>query len=247
MDVSPMDVSPMDVTPMDVGPMAVPGPRSAPSRRPAVAPWRLGPTWPATTLRAHLRALNDRPVTFDVAPSRLMPEEGWIVDGIDARIGREPPGPPLADGTFARARRAIVAYEFSDPRLVRGHFDRTAPLLGRNMLLEAKVVWLRFLVGVRVAEAREARDDGRSVFVFHYDALDGHVVRGAEWFMLAKDHRTGALRFRIEAHWRHGRFPTWWSELGFRLFGRSYRALWRRLAVRRLRRLARAASPRRAR
>ena len=210
---------------------------------PIVAPWRVGRTWSEAALREHLARLADRPANYDGPPDGLTPERGWTVDRVVARIAREPPGPPLADGHFARARRAFAAYAFSDPRLVRGHFDRAAPLLGRSMLLEARVLWLRFLVGVRVAEARESSDGHHTAFVSRLDALEGHVVRGAEWFLLAKDHRTGIVTFSIEAHWRPGRLPTWWSDVGFRILGGAYRALWRRLAVRRLRRFARPARP----
>src|SRR5207248_6761323 len=126
----------------------------------------------------------------------------------------------------------------SDPRIVVGHFDPQAPLVGRNMLLEIKCLGFRFLNGVRVHSAREDQDHRRSIFGFRYDTLEGHIEQGFEWFLLTKDHESGAIWFKIEAHWRLGQFPNWWSRVGFRLIGERYRALWRRRAPERLRDLA---------
>jgi uncharacterized protein (UPF0548 family) len=189
-------------------------------------------------MRAYLAELKDRPVSFDDPPEGITPERGWTIDGDSASLGTEPEGPPLPDGFFARARQAIVHYDFSDPRIVVGHFDPEAPLVGRDMLLEIKVWGLRFLNGVRVTAAREDADHGTSYFGFRYDTLEGNIERGFEWFLLSKDHETGEIHFRIEAHWRLGDFPNWWSRLGFRLVGEHYRVLWRHRAPLRLRRLA---------
>lgn len=166
-------------------------------------------------------------------------ENGWIIDGTDAEVASEPQGPPLADGPFARARQALINYDFSDPSIVMGHFDPTTPLPGRNILLELKVLGLRFLCGARVHEVREEQEHGTTHFGFRYDTLQGHMEQGYEWFLLTKDHETGGIHFRIQAHWRMGNFPSWWSQLGFRILGERYRELWRRRAPDRLRRLAR--------
>jgi uncharacterized protein (UPF0548 family) len=169
----------------------------------------------------------------------MMPEHGWIVDGDDQPLGYEPPGPPRPDGLFARAKQAIVNYDFSDPRIAVGHFDPQAPLQNRDMLLEIKAFGLRFLGGVRVHTVRDEQDEQRTSFGFRYDTLEGHFEQGFEWFLLSKHHASGEVRFRIQAHWRMGDFPTWWSRLGFLVLGESSRARWRRRAAARLRRLAR--------
>ncbi|MGZ3457591.1 MAG: DUF4126 family protein, partial [Archangium sp.] len=67
----------------------------------------------------------------------------------------------------------------------------------------------------------------------------GHIEAGREWFLLSKDHRSGELRFHIKAAWREGRFPNWWSRLGFELVGRRYQRAWHHLAHLRLRELLR--------
>jgi uncharacterized protein (UPF0548 family) len=106
------------------------------------------------------------------------------------------------------------------------------------MLLEIKVLGFRFLNGCRVHSAREEATPAETVFGFRYDTLQGHIERGCEWFLLTKQHDTGEVWFKIEAHWQLGDFPNWWSRLGFRLIGERYRTLWRHRAPERLRRLA---------
>lgn len=210
-----------------------------------MAHWRIARPWPEAVLRRELDRLRDLPVSFTERPEEMTAVNGWTVDGADQAIGVEPPGPPLPDGLYTRARQALIHYDFSDPRIVVGHFDPRAPLLERDMLLEVKVLGLRFLNGVRVKAVRDESDDHRSSFGFRYDTLRGHIEIGYEWFVLSKNHESGEVRVRIEAHWRLGEFPTWWSRVGFFIFGARLRERWRRRAVARLRRLARqpSASP----
>jgi uncharacterized protein (UPF0548 family) len=203
------------------------------------ARWRFGRGWSEEELRAYVAELRHARPNFDERPERMTPERGWTVDGDDQPIGYEPPGPPLLDGPFARAKQAIINYDFSDPRIAVGHFDPSAPLDGREMLLEIKTFGLRFLGGVRVHTVRDEGDEHRTSFGFRYDTLEGHFEQGFEWFLLSKSHASGEVRFRIQAHWRMGDFPTWWSRLGFLVLGESSRARWRRQAVARLRRMAR--------
>lgn len=200
--------------------------------------WRIGRGWSGAQLARYLEEVRDRPVNFAAAPEDMTARNGWTIDGIRRQIAREPAGPPVPDGPFLRARAAVVDYGFSDRRIVVGHFDRSAPLLGRDMLLEIKVFGLlRFLGGVRVTDVRDERDAARTHFGFRYDTLDGHFERDCEWFRVAKEHATGRVTFEIEARWRLGAFPTWWARVGFFLVGEKFREAWRRLAVRRMRRV----------
>lgn len=203
-----------------------------------MALWRFGGGWSEQTMKYYLSELAHRKVNFETPVGEMEPEHGWTVDGTEEAIGREPPGPPLPDGIFARARQGLMNYDFSDPRIVEGHFDPNVPFVGRNMLLELKVMGFRFLSGVRVHSIREESKEDQTVFGFRYDTLDGHIERGYEWFYLTKDHETGEVRFKIEAHWRLGDFPNWWSAAGFKLFGERYRERWRHEAPARLRRVA---------
>src|SRR3712207_5881793 len=125
-----------------------------------MALWRFGTGWPEATMKKYLAALADRPGNFDVPPAEMVEENGWTVDGSDTQIAVEPPGPPLEDGPFSRARQGLINYDFSDPRIVEGHYDPATPFIGRNMLLEIKVLGLRFLSGVRVHSVREETIDG---------------------------------------------------------------------------------------
>jgi len=204
-----------------------------------MALWRIGRSWPENIMKAYLADLADQPVSFETAIEDMVPEKGWTVDGAEEPIGQEPPGPPVPDGVFDRARQGIINYDFSDPRIVQGHFDPDTPFVGRDVLLELKVLGLHFLSGCRVHSVREETDGRRTYFGFRYDTLKGHIERGYEWFLLTKEHETGEVRFKIEAHWQLGDFPNWWSALGFNLVGERCRAAWRRNAPERLRQVAR--------
>jgi uncharacterized protein (UPF0548 family) len=203
-----------------------------------VSRWRFGYGWSEAELRAYLAELRDAGPNFHEVTERMTPEFGWTVDGDDAALGHEPPGPPLPDGLFTRAKQAVANYDFSDPRIVIGHYEPGAPLADRDMLLEIKVLGFRFLNGVRVHTVRDEADEQRTSFGFRYDTLDGHIEEGFEWFLLSKNHRSGEVRFRIQAHWRLGDFPSWWSRVGFLILGARYRQQWRHRAVARLRTLA---------
>ena len=81
-----------------------------------VTRWRFGWGWSEQELRTYLAELRDSEANFDERPERMTPEHGWTVDGDDQAIGHEPPGPPLPDGIFERAKQAGSAT--SDPRWV---------------------------------------------------------------------------------------------------------------------------------
>jgi uncharacterized protein (UPF0548 family) len=189
-------------------------------------------------MKAYLAELSRRQVNFTEDPANMTAENGWTVDGGETGLGHEPPGPPLPDGLFAKCRQGLINYDFSDPAIVEGHFDPQDPFVGRNMLLEIKCLGLHFLGGTRVHGVRDEVGEKGTVFGFRYDTLEGHIERGFEWFLLTKDHESGEVRFKIEAHWRLGDFPNWWSALGFKLIGERFRARWRDEAPLRLQRLA---------
>lgn len=203
-----------------------------------MALWRFGRGWSEFTMRLYLAELEARSVNFDTPLDEMTEANGWTIDGGSEQIGSEPPGPPVVDGVFARTRQAIINYDFSDPSIVVGHFDPKTPPVGRDMLLELKVLGFRFLCGARVHSLREESDPNASYFGFRYDTLEGHVERGFEWFLLTKNHDTGRVDFKIEAHWRLGEFPNLWTKIGFKLIGERYRIRWRHRAPERLRRLA---------
>lgn len=163
-------------------------------------------------------------------------ENGWHQVMSIAQVGVEEAGPPGA--TFERLWLAIQRFEHSDPRIVIAHFDEEGPLQGRVTLLELRALGLRYLCPVRTSIGHVSDSGGRTIRGLSLDTLEGHIESGREWFFLEKDHTSGVMRFRIEAAWREGDFPNFWSHWGFHLVGRRYQRAWHRLAHSRLRRIA---------
>lgn len=202
-----------------------------------MAEWRYLRPWTEAQLEKRLDALDTLSRSFEETQSRMTPERGWTRFHSTALIAREIPGVPVVDGPFLRARPLVSRYEFSDPRIVTAHFDAHAPLAGRRMLLELKVMGLRYLMGTVVDAVLDETHLERSVFGFRYSTLSGHMETGSEWFLVEKEHSTGWVRFSIEAFWRLGEMPNWWSELGFRMLSPTYQRAWHRLSYLRLRRM----------
>lgn len=198
--------------------------------------WRLARGWTEEERAERLAALESAPLSFDdVLDFAAPPPDGWRTAGSEALIAEEPPGPPLAGGAYARARDAVELYAFSDPHIVCATFDPTRPLRGRRMLLELQVLGLRYLGGTIVTDVLDARTDTHQRFGFRYDTLEGHIERGAEWFVLSKELATGEIRFSIRSLWRIGDMPNWWSWIGFEVLAPIYRRRWLRHAHERLR------------
>jgi uncharacterized protein (UPF0548 family) len=109
--------------------------------------------------------------------------------------------------------------------------------MGRRILLEIKVLMLHYLCPALITHVRDERTDDSRVFGFRYDTLEGHIERGVEWFTLTKN-ANGEIRFRIEARWRRGELPNWWSEIGFTLLSGRYQRKWHRAAHERMSLLA---------
>jgi uncharacterized protein (UPF0548 family) len=202
-----------------------------------MAEWRFGRGWTDAELAERLAAARASRRNFDETEEGMTPERGWSRHYSCAVIGREGAGRPEPDGAFARAWPLVERYAFSDPRIAKGHFDAAAPLHGRVMLVEVRVLRLRYLGAVVVSAVRDESDDERSVRGFRYDTLEGHFERGLEWFLLTKDHRSGDVSFTVHAGWRRGELPNVWSRVGFRLLARRYQRAWHRLAHMRLRAL----------
>lgn len=203
-----------------------------------MAEWKLLGTWTEDELASRLGRLASVPPSSPGELSAMPPEEGWRAVRSSAVVAHEPPGPPAAGGAFDRAWDAVEGFAFSDPGIVTAHFDPTAPLLGRHMLLELRVLGLRYLCGTVVGAVCDESGDGATVRGYRYDTLEGHVERGAEWFRLTKDHGSGEIHFEIEARWQPGDFPNRWSRVGFALLAAHYQERWHRRAHHRLATLA---------
>lgn len=196
-----------------------------------MAEWRIGRGWAEAELEKRLDALPALGRNFSDSPDQMTLENGWNQYFSEAVIAYERPGPPEEEGSFERGRVAVANYEFSDPRIVIAHFDPDTPLRERHMLLELQALRvLHYLSGVVVGAVRSEALEDKTVFGFRYDTLEGHIERGAEWFLLTKEHESGAIRFRIEAAWLPGQFPNWWSRLGFSFLGPLHQRIWHRRA-----------------
>jgi uncharacterized protein (UPF0548 family) len=190
-----------------------------------VAEWRLFRGWSNDELKLRLTTLATTPLNFDAVEEEMTDEAGWHHYHSDAIIAREPKG----NDYFERARVALANYRFSDPGIVMAHFDPDTPLLLRRILLEIQVFGLHYLCPAMVNKVR----DEANVYGFRYDTMEGHIERGVEWFLLTKND-AGDISFRIEARWRPGELPNWWSRIGFMLLARHYQHRWHRRAHRRL-------------
>jgi uncharacterized protein (UPF0548 family) len=199
--------------------------------------WRFGRGWSEAELAERLAAAKRARRNFAEAEDEMTPARGWNRHYSQAVVGREPPGPPAPDGPFERAWPILERYQYSDPRIVKGHFDPQGPLLGRVMLIEARVWGLRYLGPVFIAAVRDHATPEETVRGFRYDTLEGHFERGLEWFLITKYHDTGKVTLTVHAGWKEGALPNFWSRWGFRLLARRYQRAWHRLAHLRLRAL----------
>ena len=186
-----------------------------------------------------LRALHDKRLNFDLDGREAMTREtGWNVDDYRQPLPPERPGPPAPGGTWERARELMLDYEFADPRIVRAVYAPDSPLEGRDMLLEARFLGLRFRFGVRVEgvvdETCEA--DGRMIRVWgwSYRTLQGHLEMGQMDYEVWKWLDSGEVEFRIHVVSRPARIANPIVRLGFRIFGRRQQVRFARRACERM-------------
>lgn len=207
--------------------------------------WRIGEQgWPEEELEKQLDRLPGLERNFNDPPEQLTLERGWDQYSSESVIAEGEPGLPKEGGFFERGCTAIANYEFSDPRIVIAHFDADLPLMGRYILLEIRALrFLHYLTGVVVGAVRSEQKEAQTVYGFRYDTLEGHIERGAEWFLLTKNHNTGEIRFRIKAAWQPGQFPNWWSRAGFSLLGRHYQRMWNKRAHQLMSQIVRGSEP----
>ncbi|PVZ06875.1 DUF1990 family protein [Actinomycetospora cinnamomea] len=149
------------------------------------------------TRRDHVAALDrlvERPVNFSVDE---LGGSGWHHDEVRHDLGREGPGEPEPGGRWETACRLVRDYEFAAPEIIRAVYRRSAPLLGRDMLLEGRFLCLRFLMGVRVTEVVDTvgSDGDERVWGWAYDTLQGHLERGRMIYEVVKHRTTGRVEF----------------------------------------------------
>jgi uncharacterized protein (UPF0548 family) len=189
-----------------------------------------------------LADLRDRPLNFD--PTRrdeYTPERGWYADDVRRPLPPEPPGDPVPHGSWEAARRIARDYDFAEPSIVEGVFDRDEPLEDRTMLLILHFRALRIRVGVRVGDVYDERQDldGRSgqVFGWNYRTLQGHVEKGQMDWQVWKFPDSGEVLFRISSFSRPSGGGNLLVRIGFRLFGRREQLRFLKLTADRMARL----------
>jgi uncharacterized protein (UPF0548 family) len=186
---------------------------------------------PPPRLRRRLDELANTPVNYN--PDLLdleHPPEGWHVDDRCQPLPSEPPGEPVADGSFHIAGRLIRGYEFADPSLVRAYYEADAPLEGRTMLLELRALNLVSVhVGVRVVhvydDTRERGGRSARVFGWAYRTLEGHVEQGQMDWQVWKWLDTGEVQFRVHAVSRPAPIRNLVVRLGFWVLREHERAV----------------------
>jgi uncharacterized protein (UPF0548 family) len=190
-----------------------------------VLTWRIEDPLPAAgKLRAALESLPARDFNFD--PDAAEPrtgDAGWRLDDFCQALPAEPPGPPVAGGSFEIATELLHGYLFADPGVVRAHYDPAEPREHRNMLLEIHFRGLRFLVGVRVLELYDRLEEreGRQVRIagWSYGTLEGHFEAGKLDWQVWKWLDTGEVEFRTHAYSRRAPVSLI-TRAGFGIFGR---------------------------
>ena len=190
-----------------------------------------------------LKELADREPSFDPFDMPAAASDPWHVDDYCRRLPDEPPGEPVAGGSFQIARRLMADYEFADPSMVRALYKADAPLLGRDMLLEIRFFLIRVHVGVRVSEIFDEQQEvnGRPVKVWGwaYQTLEGHLERGQMDYQLWKWLDSGEIEYRIHAVSELDSVPNPLLNLGFRLVGRREQILFARRCGERMEQLVR--------
>jgi hypothetical protein len=173
---------------------------------------------------ATLKELRRKGLNFDPAEIELAAGSSWDTDDYHQPLAPEPPGPPVAGGSWHVARRLTESYEFVDPALVRAFYDpRDAPE-DRTMLLEVDFWGLRIYAGVRskgiVDETRNEEKGPARVWTWSYRTLEGHFEMGQIDYEVRKWLDSGEVEFRIHAVSRPANVDELVVRIGFAIFGR---------------------------
>jgi uncharacterized protein (UPF0548 family) len=174
-------------------------------------------------VQRRLAELARKPLNFDLTEiANASACTGWTTTDLCQPLPGEPPGMPLAAGSWEVARWLMSGYEFADPSIVRAYYDADIPLERRNMLLRLQALGVAHLfVGVRVGEVYERTRElgGRDarVWGWNYRTLEGHVEIGQMDWEVWKWLDDGHVEFRVHAVSRPARIPNPIVRLGFHL------------------------------
>jgi uncharacterized protein (UPF0548 family) len=125
-------------------------------------------------------------------------------------VGREPPGPPRADGPHRRAADAILRYDIFPPGLLVGVLERTPVEPGDTVgICYRALPFVRLFFAARVVERFDAARGGAWHTGFRYRTLQGHPELGEETFSVQKDLSTGRVTVELSSWSRPGLWLTW--------------------------------------
>ncbi|WP_298176992.1 DUF1990 family protein [Saccharomonospora sp.] len=171
--------------------------------------------------------LDSARVWSDLADARInysideVRRPAWNIDTHRRILATERPGPPEPEGPWEHACRLVRDYEFSPPEIVRALYDPTTPLLGRDMLLEARFPGIHFYCGVRITEVVDKTlENGDRTWGWAYETLEGHLERGKVTYEVVKHRGTGQVEFVASSHSQGAPTLGPVTFLGWRVFGR---------------------------
>lgn len=190
-------------------------------------------------MRRRHAGLHRLPLNFDPARYDMSrPQPGWHVDDYRQPLPPEPPGPPVAGGSWEIARDLVSNYAYADPGIIREVYPRSAPKPGKNMLLQGRFYGLRFYLGLRVGEVVDGfiEQNGRQarVYGWNYRTLQGHLERGQMDQQVRKWLDSGEVEFHVHAFSQRAHIPNPIVRLGFILFGRVTQVRFYNRACRRM-------------
>ncbi|UYZ57635.1 DUF1990 domain-containing protein [Hymenobacter latericus] len=192
--------------------------------------------------RNQLEAYGKAKVNYDLERvHEYTSETGWQLDDYGTDLPAEPPGPPVAGGSFEAAKQVLLNYSFPPPDLITGIFVPEQPLAERVMLLRGRFLGFTFWFGVRIGgvideQRTPSPDDGpEQVWGYNYRTLEGHFEKGEITFTVHKQLRTGRVRFQVKAYSQPDRIQNFFYRIGFKLFGRMLQRKFARESMRRMR------------
>ncbi|OON69808.1 DUF1990 domain-containing protein [Hymenobacter sp. CRA2] len=190
--------------------------------------------------KTQLDAYSKAQINYDLdRVSEYTAAAGWRLDDYHTLLPTEPPGPPVAGGSFEAAKQVLLNYSFPPPDLITGIFVPDQPLAERVMLLRAHFLFFTFWFGVRIGgvtdEQRDSPDGPEQVWGYNYRTLKGHFEKGQITFTIHKNLRTGKVKFQVQAYSQPDRISNPFYRIGFKLFGRSLQRRFARGSMQRMR------------
>lgn len=129
------------------------------------------------------------------------------------QIAIEPPGPPLVEGPFRRAAKAILEYRIFPPQLAERVVKRTPLQIGDVVgLCYPLFLGIRMYIASRVIDVFDGPVANGWRSGFTYRTLEGHAEIGEETFSAEKDARSGAVVVSLNAWSRPGH---WLTRIGY--------------------------------